>query len=115
VKIDIPELLLHLRAEAAEGTDAGTAGQKGPVGRRWLERAAFRIYALVCSSPALYELSARVLRALQRASARGGRIGKGGTLRAKIAPPLAAWTEGRDAPPLAPRSFREQWREGRFG
>jgi len=29
----------------------------------------------------------------------------------KLAPPLGAWTAWRDARPLAPRSFRELWRD----
>ncbi|HEX8072692.1 MAG TPA: LutB/LldF family L-lactate oxidation iron-sulfur protein [Pyrinomonadaceae bacterium] len=111
VKIDIPELLLHLRAEVTEGTAAGTADQHGPVKRRPLERFAFRLYAWAWSSPALYEWGARVMRVLQRPAVRGGRIGRVGGLMAKLAPPLAAWTEWRDAPPLAPRTFREQWRD----
>src|SRR5919199_6111069 len=110
VKIDIPELLLHLRAEVTEGTAAGTADQRGPVKRRPLESFAFKLYARAWSSPALYLWGARVARVLQRAVVRGGRIGRVGGLIAKLAPPLAAWTEWRDAPPLAPRTFREQWR-----
>src|ERR671928_1139700 len=66
VKIDIPELLLHLRAEVTEGTAAGTADQKGPVKRRPLESFAFGLYARVWSSPTLYLLGARVARVLQR-------------------------------------------------
>src|ERR687893_815730 len=115
VKIDIPELLLHLRAEVTEGTAAGTAAQRGPVKQRPLERFAFGLYARAWSSPALYLLGARVARVLQRVVVRGGRIGKVGGLLAKLAPPLAAWTEWRDAPPLAPRTFREQWREEEKG
>lgn len=113
VKIDIPELLLHLRAEVVEGTAAGTADQKGPVKRKPLEHLAFRLYALAWSSPAVYEWGARLVRVLQRSVVRGGRIGKVGGLLSKLAPPLAAWTEWRDAPPLAPRTFREQWRQQR--
>ena len=110
VKIDIPELLLHLRAEVTEGTAAGTADQRGPVKRKPLERLAFGLYARVWSNPALYLWGARAARLLQRAIVREGRIGRVGGLLAKLAPPLAAWTEWRDAPPLAPRTFREQWR-----
>jgi L-lactate dehydrogenase complex protein LldF len=112
VKIDIPELLLHLRAEVAEGTAAGTANLKGPVRSKPAERLAFRLYAWAWSSPLLYEWGGRVARVLQRFAVRDGRIGKVGGLVAKLAPPLAASTEWRDAPPLAPRSFREQWRDG---
>jgi L-lactate dehydrogenase complex protein LldF len=115
VKIDIPELLLHLRAEIAEGTAAGTATQKGPVKRKFLERLAFRLYAFAASSQRLYEWGARVGRVLQRPAVRDGRIGKASGLVAKLAPPLAAWTEWRDAPPLAARSFREEWRDGLSG
>jgi L-lactate dehydrogenase complex protein LldF len=112
VKIDIPELLLHLRAEVTEGTAAGTADQRGPAKRKPAERLAFRLYTLAWSRPWLYLLGARVMRVLQKPAVRGGRIGKVGGLVAKLAPPLAAWTEWRDAPPLAPRTFREQWRDG---
>ncbi|HLM57258.1 MAG TPA: LutB/LldF family L-lactate oxidation iron-sulfur protein [Pyrinomonadaceae bacterium] len=115
VKIDIPELLLHLRAEVSEGTPGGTAEQKGPVKKKPLERLAFRMYAWAWSSPRLYEWGGRVMRVLQKPMVRGGRIGRVGGLLAKLAPPLAAWTEWRDAPPIAPRSFREQWREEEKG
>jgi len=30
----------------------------------------------------------------------------------RIMPPLEAWTKWRDLRPLAPQSFREQWRAG---
>jgi L-lactate dehydrogenase complex protein LldF len=85
VKIDIPALLLHLRAEVIEQR----AGK-----RRWLERLAFRAYAAVMTRPRLYEWAMRVTRTLH------------------IRPPLRAWTRWRDLLPLAPRSFREEWRAG---
>jgi L-lactate dehydrogenase complex protein LldF len=115
VKIDIPELLLHLRAEVAEGTAVGTADQRGPVKRKMGERLAFKLYAFAWSRPRLYEWGTRAARLLQRPAVRDGRIGRVGRLVARLAPPLAAWTEWRDAPAVAPRSFREQWREQNKG
>ena len=77
-----------------------------------MEQLAFRLYALTWANPTLYRWSAGIGRILQRPAVRDGRIGKVGGLLAKLAPPLAAWTTWRDAPPLAPRSFRQQWRDG---
>jgi L-lactate dehydrogenase complex protein LldF len=109
VKIDIPELLLHLRAQIADGTAITT---EAPVKRKALESFAFRLYAFAWSRPWLYELGGRVLRVLQRPAVRDGRIGKVGKLMSKLLPPLGAWTAWRDARPLAPQSFREMWRAG---
>ena len=111
VKIDIPALLLHLRAEIVEGTLGGTADERGPVKRKFVERLAFRLYAFAWSRQRSYEWSARIVRLFQRVAVRQGRIGKVSGLVAKLAPPLGAWTAWRDARPIAPRTFREQWRE----
>lgn len=109
VKIDIPELLLHLRAEITEGPSA--VGSEPPR-KKVLESLAFRAYVFAWSRPRLYELGNKLLRSLQRPLVKQGRIGKASELMRKLAPPLAAWTDGRDAPPLAPQTFREIWREG---
>jgi len=85
VKIDIPALLLHLRAQVIEGR----AGKPRP-----LERLAFRCFAVVMARPRLYEWLVLVARTLH------------------LSPPLGRWTAQRDLRPLAPRSFREQWRAG---
>lgn len=111
VKIDIPELLLHLRAEVKEGTATGTAEQKGPVKRSLAERAAFKLYALFWSERWSYEFGIKVARLMQKFVVRDGRIGKVSGILAKLAPPLSAWTNWRDAPPIAKRSFRDEWKE----
>ncbi len=85
VKIDIPALLLHLRGQVVE---------RGAGKSRVLERLAFRAYAAVMQRPRVFEWLVGVVR------------------RLRIMPPLAAWTKWRDLRPLAPRSFREQWRAG---
>jgi L-lactate dehydrogenase complex protein LldF len=94
VKIDIPELLLHLRAEITDGTDTG----EHPVKPKFAERMAFSLYGFFWRSPALYKLGNRLSRIFQ----------KGPLLKVG---PLKAWTLGRDLPEIAPKSFREIWKE----
>jgi len=87
VKIDIPAVLLHLRAQAvARGGTTGT--------RALLERLAFASYAAVMARPRLFGWLMACARRLH------------------IVPPLGAWTKWRDLRPLAPRSFRDEWRAG---
>src|SRR5437588_4931504 len=64
VKIDIPELLLHLRAELTEGSrqEAEAGGQYGPAKRRRLEHFAFRIWAAAMARPRWYEWSGKLFR-----------------------------------------------------
>jgi L-lactate dehydrogenase complex protein LldF len=135
VKIDIPELLLHLRAEITEirsrsqeaggkeegrrqkaegrGQEEGReAGAGGRIKKKRMERVAFKIYAIVMGSPGLYEWNAKVGRLLQGLIMREGRIGKVGATLSRLAPPLGAWTGARDLRPIAQRSFRELWRDG---
>lgn len=82
VKIDIPRLLLHLRAEIAP--------RKGGIG----ERLAFKLWARVMSSPSLYKLSSLAGRIAQR-----------------VVPISRAWTNGRDLRPIETKSFRELWND----
>jgi len=80
VKIDIPQLLLHLRAEISP--------RKGS----FAERFAFKLWAKVMTSPALYRLSSVTGRLLQR-----------------VIPISRAWTNGRDLRPIESKSFHELW------
>jgi L-lactate dehydrogenase complex protein LldF len=138
VKIDIPELLLHLRAEITEirsrSQEAGAGGGKAEgsrqkakgrgqeegqeqgagsgITKKRMERVAFKIYAIVMGSPGLYEWNAKVGRLFQGLIMREGRIGKVGATLSRLAPPLGAWTSARDLRPIAQRSFRELWRDG---
>ena len=107
VKIDIPELLLHLRAEITEPRSAIA----DPVKQRRSERLSFKLWAAAMMRPRLYELSSKLLRLLQPIIVRRGKIGKVAGLFSWLAPPLAAWTAARDLRPIEKRSFREQWRE----
>ncbi|WP_211258867.1 LutB/LldF family L-lactate oxidation iron-sulfur protein [Spirillospora albida] len=92
VAIDIPEVLVHLRARAVED---------GP--RHPLERASMTAAGWVLRSPALLRAAQRAASASRRVVGRGGRIGR-------LPGPLRAWTATRDAPVPPPESFRRWWR-----
>lgn len=84
VKIDIPQLLLHLRGEISP--------RKGSMS----ERLAFKMWARVMTSPALYKLSSVAGRILQR-----------------VMPISRAWTNGRDLRPIESKSFHDLWSNDR--
>jgi L-lactate dehydrogenase complex protein LldF len=92
VKIDIPRVLLQLRAEEK-------AQEKGRAGM--LERLGFRLWAWLMRHPLLYELVGRMSREFNPVPP-FMRVG-----------PVRAWLAHRDLPPAPPRSFREMWRSRR--
>ena len=107
VKIDIPELLLHLRAEITNGSTTDKTGFS-KVG----ESLAFRLYGYLWSGTGKYRFGMKTARLFQKLIVRNGKMDKPGNLVSRLMPPLANWTAWRDAPPLAPKSFREKWQEG---
>ncbi|HKY26889.1 MAG TPA: LutB/LldF family L-lactate oxidation iron-sulfur protein [Pyrinomonadaceae bacterium] len=109
VKIDIPELLLHLRAEI-KGSRRQVAGAGGRIKKRRTEAIVFKLFAAVMSRPWLYELSTRVGRILQRLVVKRGQVGQVNGFTSGLVPLLGGWTIARDFRPLAPTTFREQWR-----
>ncbi|WP_433532278.1 LutB/LldF family L-lactate oxidation iron-sulfur protein [Micromonospora sp. CA-263727] len=86
VKINIPELLVHLRDQAPH-----------PRG----ESAALAAAAYTMDRPRLYEAAQRAARLSRFA----GRRGRG------LPPPLDGWTGSRDLPEPPPQTFREWWAE----
>ena len=94
VKIDIPTVLLHLRAQAVSKKAA-----------RW-EGAAMRLTAWTFGGRRRFALAQRIAALAQRPLVRGGVI-------RRLPPPLAAWTRTRDLKPVAPESFRRWWERER--
>ena len=94
VKIDIPGLLVHLRARHVEGE---RAHRRLPT----VERAAMATAAWGMRSPGRFAAGERSMRA-GRLLARGGRI-------RRLPPPLSAWTASRDLPEPPQQTFRQWW------
>jgi L-lactate dehydrogenase complex protein LldF len=100
VKINIPDLLLHLRAEAQE-----KAPPPQPKQAQVSDRTSMRLWAWAMKRPWAYSMGSSLARLGQTIIARGGWI------RKIPAYPASQWTAGRDLPALAPKSFRERWKE----
>ena len=91
-KINIPEVLLHLRGEVTQ--------QYSPLNP---EKLAMRSLARIFASPARYERAQRLARRGQRFFMRGGVIDHLPGL-------LKGWTSARDLVPVPGQSFRDWWR-----
>ena len=102
IKINIPDMLLRLRHEIKEpARESGKRHSTFSFKQRLAglaERVAFKLWAAAMKSPSRYTRAARFARLAQQA------FGDGGL-------PIKRWTATRDLPPLAARSFREQWAE----
>lgn len=108
VKIDIPRLLLHLRSDVKEGEGTDRANPAATPSSRpsFQERMAFRLWSKVFASHRRVGFALGLARWAQR-------LGLGPDRRAwvrRLAPPLRAWTAGRELRPLGERSFRSRWK-----
>jgi len=112
VKIDIPSVLVHLRARHVEESGAQHGAGAGVTGRGRVAALAGRLpgpealtmaaASWVMASPARYGAAQRAGR-LGRLASRGGRI-------RRLPPPLSGWTAARDVPAPPAQTFREWWR-----
>jgi L-lactate dehydrogenase complex protein LldF len=97
VKIDIPHLLLHLRADGVR-RGAATAAERGMIA----------LWHLAVSRRWTYELASRLARLARPILARGGRL-------TWLPGLLGGWTRYRDFPAPAAQTFRHRWRERQRG
>ncbi len=93
VKINIPEVLVHLRRREVAHTSR----------RLSTEHAAMRALARVFANRRLYEAAQKTGRIGQWPLARHGQI-------ERLPGPLAGWTSMRDLQPIPRQSFRDWWR-----
>jgi L-lactate dehydrogenase complex protein LldF len=96
VKINIPEILIHLRRRIVE-----TGGAVS-------ERLGMKAAAAMFSDPAWLKRAQTIGRFLQRPFAREGVI-------TRLPGPLRAWTSTRDFPAIPAESFRQWWARERGG
>src|SRR5229473_2795728 len=99
VKIDIPRILLDLRAEVKKAQAREGQGK--------LERFAFRIWAWVMRHPRIYEMAGIAAAALAPESSNGYVRSVPAYLNVG---PIRGWLSQRDLPAPAPKSFRQMWR-----
>lgn len=94
VGIPLHELLLKLRNRQVEEGIASRA-----------QSLMFKGFEKTMKSPKLYGIGAKVARTAQKPAVRDGSV-------RPLPGPLAGWTDSRELPPLAKKSFRELWKEG---
>ncbi|HVB36949.1 MAG TPA: LutB/LldF family L-lactate oxidation iron-sulfur protein [Vicinamibacterales bacterium] len=98
VKIDIPAVLVHLRARTMEGS---LKVEPMPERRRW--RFGMRLWAAAMRTSGGYRLAFALLRRGLKPFTHDGRI-------ERLPGPFAGWTSVRDFPIPAEKSFRELWK-----
>ena len=98
VKINIPEVLVHLRHEEVARARAPCASAWSPSTSPCARMA--RVFA----NRRLYEAAQRAGRLTQWPLVRDGKI-------RRLPGPLAGWTSARDLPAVPSQSFRDWWRE----
>jgi L-lactate dehydrogenase complex protein LldF len=97
VKINIPEVLLHLRGQVVRSKQANRLLPSA-------EGLAMKMLAGVFASPTKFEQMQRLGRFGQRFLIKGGFI-------TSLPGQLGGWTALRDVFPIAPQTFREWWRQ----
>ena len=107
VKIDIPEVLIHLRSKVTQRATAGVAG--------WfnVEAAGMKAMALVFRSERKFRAAQRLGRMAEAPLVRRDGEGKGwiGWLPGL----LGGWTDTRDLQAMPPETFREWWKRRETG
>jgi L-lactate dehydrogenase complex protein LldF len=97
VKINIPEVLVHLRGEVVRRQRATRRGRASG------ELLGMRALGWTFSSPGRYERAQRMGRRAQKRLVRDGWI-------ERLPGALSGWTTARDLSPIADQTFREWWR-----
>lgn len=100
VQIDLPRMLTALRQKLAYASDRWNTGQHNPV-----EAYGFILWRLIITRKFLYRSLLKIGRILQRVFV------KKDNMISRMAGIAGGWTDGRDLPPIAQKTFAELWEE----
>ncbi len=103
VQIDLPRMLAALRHKLAYGSDRWNTRQHNPA-----EAYAFNLWRLLVTRSSLYRIFLKISRILQRPFVK---IVKKNKMITRMAGVGSGWTDGRDLPPLAKKTFTDLWVE----
>jgi L-lactate dehydrogenase complex protein LldF len=103
VNIDLPRMLLALRAKLADGDPAW-----GVTRASRSEKAIFKLWSWMIRSRQAYELCLRMASFGQKLFPKSN-----GMIR-RLPGPFRGWTQARDMHPIAEESFIKRWRNGDF-
>jgi L-lactate dehydrogenase complex protein LldF len=101
INIDIPRLLLALRARLAEGDPAWDVS---PSSR--FEKLTYQMWSWLIRNRSVYDFFMRLASIGQKILPE-----KNGMIR-RLPPPMSGWTNERDIKPLAGESFIKRWKKG---
>ena len=101
INIDLPRMLLALRAKLAEG-DPEWGVKRSSVA----EKSFYTIWSWIIRNRSIYDFLLRTASVGQRILPHAN-----GMIR-RLPPPLGGWTRDRDIDPVASRSFMQRWKEG---
>ena len=101
INIDIPRMLLALRAKLAEGDPVWDVSPAGGA-----EKLFYRLWSWMIRSRGVYDFFLRLAAVGQKVlPAQNGMI-------RRLPPPMGGWTKERDLPPVKGESFIRRWKKG---
>ncbi len=103
VNIDIPRMLLALRAKLADGDPLWNVRRESIT-----EKGLYTLWSWIIKSRSRYELF------LGLAAAGQNFLPKNNDMIQRLPPPMGGWTRGRDIRRIAGKSFLQRWRSSEF-
>jgi L-lactate dehydrogenase complex protein LldF len=101
INIDIPRMLLALRAKLAEGDPKWNVSRSNGV-----EKMIFQMWSWMIRNRSIYDMALRLASVGQKFLP-----DKNGMIQ-KLPAPMSGWTQSRDIPPVAGESFIRRWKKG---